>query len=75
MYELGKGVLSGLPTCPGPLVPPLAAAVGNIASSAILVPKEVIKQRMQVHFPSLPPSLILLLLLSQLNSVSPVQDE
>ncbi|CAI7732068.1 unnamed protein product [Closterium sp. NIES-53] len=29
------------------LVPPVAAALGNITSSAILVPKEVIKQRMQ----------------------------
>ncbi|CAI5951835.1 unnamed protein product [Closterium sp. NIES-64] len=35
-------------SCPVALVPPVAAALGNITSSAILVPKEVIKQRMQV---------------------------
>ncbi|CAI5459024.1 unnamed protein product [Closterium sp. Yama58-4] len=34
-------------SCPVALVPPVAAALGNITSSAILVPKEVIKQRMQ----------------------------
>ncbi|CAI7873316.1 unnamed protein product [Closterium sp. NIES-54] len=34
-------------SCPMALVPPVAAALGNITSSAILVPKEVIKQRMQ----------------------------
>eukprot|EP00271_Cylindrocystis_brebissonii_P023463 TRINITY_DN9744_c0_g1_i1.p1 TRINITY_DN9744_c0_g1~~TRINITY_DN9744_c0_g1_i1.p1 ORF type:complete len:557 (+),score=98.75 TRINITY_DN9744_c0_g1_i1:222-1892(+) len=47
MYELGKGALSTLVRCPVALVPPLAAALGNVCSSAILVPKEVIKQRMQ----------------------------
>lgn len=47
MYELGKGVLGTAVQCPVALVPPFAAALGNITSSAILVPKEVIKQRMQ----------------------------
>eukprot|EP00850_Spirogloea_muscicola_P017256 SM000146S00976 [mRNA] locus=s146:293691:296418:+ [translate_table: standard] len=46
-YEFGKGLLALTPRCPPPLVPPFAAAVGNITSSAVLVPKEVIKQRMQ----------------------------
>ncbi|CAI7815947.1 unnamed protein product [Closterium sp. NIES-53] len=41
-------VLAGVVlSCPMALVPPVAAALGNITSSAILVPKEVIKQRMQ----------------------------
>lgn len=31
------------------LIPPLSAALGNVASSAILVPKELIKQRLQVR--------------------------
>jgi len=47
-YEMGKGIFSSIINCPKTLIPPLAAAVGNITSSAILVPKEVIKQRMQV---------------------------
>lgn len=46
-YELGKGVFTSIGNCPKTLVPPLAAAIGNITSSAILVPKEVVKQRMQ----------------------------
>jgi hypothetical protein len=46
-YEMGKGIFSSIINCPKILIPPLAAAVGNITSSAILVPKEVIKQRMQ----------------------------
>ncbi|KAG0601769.1 hypothetical protein M758_11G138200 [Ceratodon purpureus] len=46
-YELGKGVFTSIGNCPKTLVPPLAAALGNITSSAILVPKEVVKQRMQ----------------------------
>lgn len=46
-YELGKGVFSSITNCPRHLIPPLAAALGNITSSAILVPKEVVKQRMQ----------------------------
>eukprot|EP00897_Mesotaenium_endlicherianum_P010653 jgi/Mesen1/9616/ME000659S08983 len=46
-YEMGKGLLAAATGCPGALVPPLAAAVGNLTSSAVLVPKEVIKQRLQ----------------------------
>lgn len=46
-YELGKGVFTSIGNFPKSLVPPLAAALGNITSSAILVPKEVVKQRMQ----------------------------
>ncbi|XP_024361501.1 protein MITOFERRINLIKE 1, chloroplastic [Physcomitrium patens] len=46
-YELGKGVFTSIGNCPKTLVPPLAAALGNITSSAILVPKEVVKQRLQ----------------------------
>ncbi|KAL2652140.1 hypothetical protein R1flu_020268 [Riccia fluitans] len=46
-YELVKGVFSSVARWPEALVPPFAAALGNITSSAILVPKEVIKQRMQ----------------------------
>ena len=46
-YELGKGIFTSIGNCPKTLVPPLAAALGNITSSAILVPKEVVKQRMQ----------------------------
>jgi solute carrier family 25 S-adenosylmethionine transporter 26 len=46
-YELGKGVFTSIGNYPKTLVPPLAAALGNITSSAILVPKEVVKQRMQ----------------------------
>lgn len=47
-YELGKGILTSIGNCPRTLIPPVAAAIGNLTSSAILVPKEVIKQRMQV---------------------------
>ncbi|CAM6045537.1 unnamed protein product [Sphagnum compactum] len=46
-YEMGKSIFSSIANCPRAFVPPLAAALGNITSSAILVPKEVIKQRMQ----------------------------
>ncbi|KAL3699760.1 hypothetical protein R1sor_017782 [Riccia sorocarpa] len=46
-YELAKGFFSSVARWPETLVPPFAAALGNITSSAILVPKEVIKQRMQ----------------------------
>lgn len=46
-YELGKGIFTSIGNCPKTLVPPLAAALGNITSSAVLVPKEVVKQRMQ----------------------------
>ncbi len=44
---MGKSIFSSVANCPRAFVPPLAAALGNITSSAILVPKEVIKQRMQ----------------------------
>ncbi|KAJ0507101.1 putative mitochondrial carrier domain superfamily [Helianthus annuus] len=45
--ELGKSVLSKLPDFPSVLIPPTAGAMGNIISSAIMVPKELITQRMQ----------------------------
>lgn len=45
--ELGKSVLSKLPNYPPLLIPPTAGAMGNIISSAIMVPKELITQRMQ----------------------------
>ncbi|KAM1789965.1 hypothetical protein ACFX12_034071 [Malus domestica] len=45
--ELGKSVLSKLPNYPPVLIPPTAGAMGNIVSSAIMVPKELITQRMQ----------------------------
>lgn len=45
--EFGKSVLSRLPSYPPLLIPPTAGAMGNIASSAIMVPKELITQRMQ----------------------------
>ncbi|KAD3639966.1 hypothetical protein E3N88_29189 [Mikania micrantha] len=45
--ELGKSVLSKLPNYPSVLIPPTAGAMGNIVSSAIMVPKELITQRMQ----------------------------
>ncbi|KAK9069673.1 hypothetical protein SSX86_011577 [Deinandra increscens subsp. villosa] len=45
--ELGKSVLSKLPNYPSVLIPPTAGAMGNIISSAIMVPKELITQRMQ----------------------------
>ncbi|KAJ0976625.1 hypothetical protein J5N97_012099 [Dioscorea zingiberensis] len=45
--ELGKSVLSQLPSFPQILIPPTAGAMGNIVSSAIMVPKELITQRMQ----------------------------
>ncbi|KAI3807569.1 hypothetical protein L1987_23499 [Smallanthus sonchifolius] len=45
--ELGKSVLSKLPNYPPVLIPPTAGAMGNIISSAIMVPKELITQRMQ----------------------------
>lgn len=46
-YELGKGIFCNMVALPKTMMPPLAAALGNITSSAILVPKEVVKQRMQ----------------------------
>ncbi|KAM7511202.1 hypothetical protein LguiB_010077 [Lonicera macranthoides] len=45
--EFGKSVLSKLPKFPYVLIPPTAGAMGNIVSSAIMVPKELITQRMQ----------------------------
>lgn len=46
--EFGKALLAGQQSaCPPLLIPPISAAMGNIVSSAILVPKEVITQRMQ----------------------------
>ncbi|XP_058188962.1 protein MITOFERRINLIKE 1, chloroplastic [Rhododendron vialii] len=45
--EFGKSVLSKLPNYPSVLIPPTAGAMGNIISSAIMVPKELITQRMQ----------------------------
>ncbi|KAG4186349.1 hypothetical protein ERO13_A08G038900v2 [Gossypium hirsutum] len=44
--EFGKSFLSKL-ECPALLIPPTAGAMGNIVSSAIMVPKELITQRMQ----------------------------
>ncbi|CAN0921532.1 Protein MITOFERRINLIKE 1, chloroplastic [Linum grandiflorum] len=45
--EFGKSILSKLDDFPPLLVPPTAGAMGNIVSSAIMVPKELITQRMQ----------------------------
>lgn len=45
--EFGKSFLSKLPNYPPLLIPPTAGAMGNIVSSAIMVPKELITQRMQ----------------------------
>ncbi|KAH7525149.1 protein MITOFERRINLIKE 1, chloroplastic [Ziziphus jujuba] len=45
--EFGKSILSKFPNYPSVLIPPTAGAMGNIISSAIMVPKELITQRMQ----------------------------
>ncbi|KAF5942451.1 hypothetical protein HYC85_020093 [Camellia sinensis] len=45
--EFGKSILSKWPQYPSVLIPPTAGAMGNIVSSAIMVPKELITQRMQ----------------------------
>lgn len=45
--EFGKSFLSGTGGYPPILIPPTAGAMGNIVSSAIMVPKELITQRMQ----------------------------
>ncbi|CAI9096956.1 OLC1v1033231C1 [Oldenlandia corymbosa var. corymbosa] len=45
--EFGKSILSKIPQYPAVLIPPTAGAMGNIVSSAIMVPKELITQRMQ----------------------------
>ncbi|XP_022768011.1 protein MITOFERRINLIKE 1, chloroplastic [Durio zibethinus] len=44
--EFGKSILSKL-EYPALLIPPTAGAMGNIISSAIMVPRELITQRMQ----------------------------
>ncbi|XP_073146258.1 protein MITOFERRINLIKE 1, chloroplastic [Henckelia pumila] len=45
--EFGKSFLSRIGQYPTVLIPPTAGAMGNIMSSAIMVPKELITQRMQ----------------------------
>ncbi|CAH2066576.1 unnamed protein product, partial [Thlaspi arvense] len=45
--EFGKSLLSKSMGFPPVLIPPTAGAMGNIISSAIMVPKELITQRMQ----------------------------
>ncbi|CAN8235742.1 unnamed protein product [Cochlearia groenlandica] len=45
--EFGKSLLSKSIGFPAILIPPTAGAMGNIISSAIMVPKELITQRMQ----------------------------
>ncbi|KAG5525226.1 hypothetical protein RHGRI_031787 [Rhododendron griersonianum] len=45
--EFGKSVLSKVPNYPSVLIPPTVGAMGNIISSAIMVPKELITERMQ----------------------------
>ncbi|PSS19483.1 Protein MITOFERRINLIKE 1 like [Actinidia chinensis var. chinensis] len=45
--EFGKSILAKFPQYPSVLIPPTAGAMGNIVSSAIMVPKELITQRMQ----------------------------
>ncbi|KAK7270929.1 hypothetical protein RJT34_26457 [Clitoria ternatea] len=45
--EFGKSFLSKFENFPAVLIPPCAGAMGNVASSAIMVPKELITQRMQ----------------------------
>ncbi|CAA0831636.1 Protein MITOFERRINLIKE 1- chloroplastic [Striga hermonthica] len=45
--EFGKSFLSKIGNFPPILIPPTAGAMGNIVSSAIMVPKELITQRMQ----------------------------
>lgn len=45
--EFAKSFLSKLENYPVVLIPPTAGALGNVVSSAIMVPKELITQRMQ----------------------------
>ncbi|KAK6938284.1 Mitochondrial substrate/solute carrier [Dillenia turbinata] len=45
--EFGKSILSKFCGFPPVLIPPTAGAMGNIMSSAIMVPKELVTQRMQ----------------------------
>ncbi|KAK8959223.1 hypothetical protein KSP40_PGU020554 [Platanthera guangdongensis] len=49
--EFGKSLLSKFPAYPPFLIPPTAGAMGNVVSSAIMVPKELITQRMQAGAP------------------------
>ncbi|KAF9621313.1 hypothetical protein IFM89_019399 [Coptis chinensis] len=46
-FEFGKLFLSKFSKYPSVLIPPTAGAMGNIVSSAVMVPKELITQRMQ----------------------------
>ncbi|CAM8939506.1 unnamed protein product [Rhodiola kirilowii] len=48
--EFGKSVLSKLDGFPAVLIPPTAGAMGNIVSSAIMVPKELITQRLYAGY-------------------------
>ncbi|XP_004515118.1 protein MITOFERRINLIKE 1, chloroplastic [Cicer arietinum] len=45
--EFSKSFLSGLQHFPKVLIPPMSGALGNVLSSAVMVPKELITQRMQ----------------------------
>ncbi|XP_010680220.2 protein MITOFERRINLIKE 1, chloroplastic [Beta vulgaris subsp. vulgaris] len=45
--EFGKSLLSKFENYPPVLIPPTAGLMGNVVSSAIMVPKELITQRMQ----------------------------
>ncbi|XP_021760978.1 protein MITOFERRINLIKE 1, chloroplastic-like [Chenopodium quinoa] len=45
--EFGKSFLSKFDSFPPVLIPPTAGLMGNVVSSAIMVPKELITQRMQ----------------------------
>lgn len=45
--EFGKSFLSKFEDFPSVLIPPTVGVMGNIVSSAIMVPKELITQRMQ----------------------------
>eukprot|EP01018_Ginkgo_biloba_P033693 Gb_41599 [translate_table: standard] len=45
--EFGKSLLSKIPLYPSIAIPPAAGAMGNLVSSAVMVPKELITQRMQ----------------------------
>ncbi|KAF9619467.1 hypothetical protein IFM89_007042 [Coptis chinensis] len=46
--EFGKLFLSKFSKYPSVLIPPTAGAMGNIVSSAVMVPKELITQRMNL---------------------------
>lgn len=50
--EFGKAILSKCrPIVPSLAIPPVAGAMGNLVSSAVMVPKELITQRMQAGAP------------------------